>query len=199
MVKHSYLPLDCLCLRQNRRLSLSIIQVHKSLLSLAMLLKMPQYQQSRRVSVFLSMKDEIQTHKIMEDLFSSRKDCFIPQYSKAGMKMVRLDSTADYNSLPETRWKIKQPALDDVREDALDTGGLDLILMPGLGFTKRGLRLGRGKGYYDNYLRLCRKKGSNPLTIALAYSVQILDDIPMSESDVPVDHVLFADKSEMRQ
>ncbi|KAG8145108.1 putative 5-formyltetrahydrofolate cyclo-ligase protein [Naja naja] len=33
--------------------------------------------------------------------------------------------------------------------------GLDLILMPGLGFDKTGNRLGRGKGYYDTYLQRC--------------------------------------------
>lgn len=78
-------------------------------------------------------------------------------------------------------------------------GGLDLILMPGLGFTKRGFRLGRGKGYYDNYLRLCGDRGCKPVTIALAYSIQILEDIPMSQTDMPVDHVLFADESERRR
>lgn len=41
--------------------------------------------------------------------------------------MLRLESMADYESLSETKWKIKQPALDDVREDALDTGMRDKI------------------------------------------------------------------------
>ena len=36
--------------------------------------------------------------------------------------MVKLSSMDDYASLPETKWKIKQPADDDVRPDALETG-----------------------------------------------------------------------------
>lgn len=44
------------------------------------------------------------------------------------MKMVPLASWADYEQLPETRWKIKQPADDDVRPDALDTGTSKLVL-----------------------------------------------------------------------
>jgi hypothetical protein len=38
------------------------------------------------------------------------------------MKMVKLNSWQDYCDLPETKWKIKQPADDDIRPDALDTG-----------------------------------------------------------------------------
>ena len=44
------------------------------------------------------------------------------KYKGPVMKMVQLESLSDYESLPETKWKIKQPADDDVRPDALDTG-----------------------------------------------------------------------------
>jgi hypothetical protein len=72
-------------------------------------------------------------------------------------------------------------------------GGLDLILIPGLGFTLDGDRLGRGKGYYDSYLRKCRDRGFHPKTIALAYKQQICDIIPVTESDMKVDCVLCPD------
>ena len=56
------------------------------------------------------------------------------------MDMVRLYSWDEYNSLPETRWKIKQPPIEEEREEALSSGGLDLILVPGLAFTINGDR-----------------------------------------------------------
>ena len=40
----------------------------------------------------------------------------------ATMEMIRLYSWEDYESLPETSWKIKQPRDDEVRENALETG-----------------------------------------------------------------------------
>jgi len=43
--------------------------------------------------------------------------------------MVKLESMDDYEKLPETKWKIKQPAADDEREDALATGYSILILI----------------------------------------------------------------------
>lgn len=36
--------------------------------------------------------------------------------------MVKINSWQDYCDLPETKWKIKQPADNDIRPDALDTG-----------------------------------------------------------------------------
>lgn len=71
-------------------------------------------------------------------------------------------------------------------------GGLDLILMPGLGFDRSGGRLGRGKGYYDNYLERCitHSKGK-PYTIALAFKEQLCQDIPVNDHDVLVDEVLY--------
>ena len=73
------------------------------------------------------------------------------------------------------------------------SGGLDLILVPGLAFTRSGQRLGRGKGYYDRYLHRYRQlPGMRPLTtVALAFKQQVFDSIPTSEHDVVVDVVLF--------
>ena len=44
------------------------------------------------------------------------------------MEMVRLLDMDDYKSLPTTKWNIKQPSDDEIREDALDHG-LDLMLV----------------------------------------------------------------------
>ncbi|KAL5005443.1 hypothetical protein ScPMuIL_018899 [Solemya velum] len=127
-----------------------------------MLFKVPQYKNSKRVSLYLNMGEELQTEM-------------------------------DYQRLPESKWHIKQPGDDDVREDALSTGGLDLILMPGLGSTSNGARLGRGKGYYDTYLAKCSNQGRKPFMIALAFNEQICESVPMSDTDIRLDMVLFPD------
>ena len=72
-------------------------------------------------------------------------------------------------------------------------GGLDVILMPGLGFTLDVARIGRGKGYYDTYLQKCLDQGCKPVTIALAYSQQICDNIPLTDTDMKVNLVLTPD------
>ncbi|ELT87198.1 hypothetical protein CAPTEDRAFT_221892 [Capitella teleta] len=151
------------------------------------------WQESSRVSIFLSMSDEIQTENLLKEGFLTKKDIFIPRYIGDSMEMVRLKSWQDYESLPTTSWNIKQPADDDEREDALTTGGLDFILMPGLAFSRQGDRMGRGRGYYDKYLqRVAHSQGGRkPRTVAAVYKEQIYHSVPVDDHDVPVDLVLF--------
>ncbi|XP_042876770.1 5-formyltetrahydrofolate cyclo-ligase-like [Penaeus japonicus] len=153
------------------------------------------YKNSKRLSIFLSMHDEIQTDGILRDALDAGKAVYIPRYDSKStyMDMVRLKSWEEYDALPMTKWKIKQPPLDQDREQALDSGGLDLILVPGLAFSKAGHRMGRGRGYYDTYLAKCRAmQECPPSTIALAFIEQILPEVPVEETDVPVDIVLSA-------
>ncbi|XP_067023212.1 5-formyltetrahydrofolate cyclo-ligase-like isoform X3 [Acropora muricata] len=136
-----------------------------------------------------TMSDELKLKESIsimnKDIFQTKKDCFVPRYIGSNMDMVKLDSMEDFFSLPLTSWNIRQPAEDDEREEALLSGGLDLIVVPGLGFTKHGLRLGRGKGYYDNYIKKCIDNSERkPYLVGLAFSTQICDDLPVTERDM---------------
>ncbi|XP_029430868.1 5-formyltetrahydrofolate cyclo-ligase-like isoform X2 [Rhinatrema bivittatum] len=138
--------------------------------------------------------EEVLTDKIIKDIFQCGKTCFIPRYKPSSdhMDMVRLDSAEEVDSLPLTSWNIRQPAVEDAREEALCTGGLDLMLVPGLAFDKHGNRLGRGKGYYDRYLQRCwQHPTGRPYTIALAFAEQLCDHVPAAENDVKIDEILF--------
>lgn len=76
--------------------------------------------------------------------------------------------------------------------DALDISP-DLLIVPGLGFTKNGERLGRGKGFYDRYL--ANYKG---ITISLVFEEQLLEALPVEEHDIAVDYVV-SEKSVWKQ
>ncbi|XP_071344227.1 5-formyltetrahydrofolate cyclo-ligase [Trachinotus anak] len=162
------------------------------------LFRHPKYVSCNRIAVFLSMDDEVRTDEIIKDVFKWGKSCFIPRYnsSNSHMDMLQLRSLQDMEMLPLTSWNIRQPAEEDnSREEALAAGGLDLILMPGLGFDKMGKRLGRGKGYYDTYLERCiRHPKGKPYTIALAFKEQLCQEIPVDDNDVLIDEILYEDE-----
>ncbi|KAM4748254.1 5-formyltetrahydrofolate cyclo-ligase [Rhinophrynus dorsalis] len=157
------------------------------------LLSHNRYQVAQRVAVFLNMPDEIQTGDIINDIFKQGKTCFIPCYQPRSnhMDMVKLSSVEEIKQLPLTKWNIPQPAEGDCREEALTSGGLDLVLVPGLGFDKEGHRLGRGKGYYDTFLaRYSSQLKAKPYTIALAFREQLCESIPVNENDFEIDEIL---------
>ncbi|XP_031555154.1 5-formyltetrahydrofolate cyclo-ligase-like [Actinia tenebrosa] len=156
------------------------------------LLSTEEYKSSSRISVYLSMPSEVNTDLILKDIFDSKRKCFIPRYVGSNMDMLRLNSFEEVSTLPITPWNIPQHADDDDREEALLTGGLDLIVVPGLGFTRDGHRLGRGKGYYDKYILKCIEMShQKPYLIGLGFSCQINDSIPITDTDMTMDKVLF--------
>ena len=62
--------------------------------------------------------------------------------------------------------------------------------MPGIAFDIRGNRIGRGGGYYDNFLR---KIYPSVKIIALAFEIQIVKKIPTNTNDIPV-HKIITEK-----
>jgi 5,10-methenyltetrahydrofolate synthetase len=59
------------------------------------------------------------------------------------------------------------------------------LLVPGLAFSLKGERLGRGGGYYDRYL-----ERYIPVRIALTYSALICDNIPVESHDALMDFII---------
>ncbi|MGH7200418.1 MAG: 5-formyltetrahydrofolate cyclo-ligase, partial [Planctomycetaceae bacterium] len=64
---------------------------------------------------------------------------------------------------------------------------LDLILVPGVAFDRRGGRMGHGRGYYDKLLAHARPDA--PL-VALAFECQMFETIPVQEHDVFMEKIL---------
>jgi len=87
--------------------------------------------------------------------------------------------------LEKGRYGILEPA----RKHYCDIKKLDLVIVPGVAFDRRGNRLGRGKGYYDDLLSRLPK---DTPSIGLAYDFQILPTLPTTPTDVSVSRVIFA-------
>ena len=65
----------------------------------------------------------------------------------------------------------------------------DLVIVPLLGFDRRGRRLGQGGGTYDRTLANLRASG-RVFVLGLAYSVQETDEIPWEPHDERLDAIL---------
>lgn len=67
---------------------------------------------------------------------------------------------------------------------------LDVILVPGLAFTRDGERLGKGGGFYDRYLA---QGGVKALLLGVAFSCQIVEKIPCGPLDKRVNKVFTSE------
>jgi len=79
--------------------------------------------------------------------------------------------------------------LEPLARKPVNLRDIDLIIVPGVVFDKQGMRLGRGKGCYDRFLK---KAGDRTPSIGLAFDFQILPSTPATTIDVCVDKVIFA-------
>jgi 5-formyltetrahydrofolate cyclo-ligase len=68
--------------------------------------------------------------------------------------------------------------------------GFDLVVVPGMAFDAMGRRLGKGYGYYDRFLS---GLAGSAVTVGLAFSRQLLPEVPVDAWDVPVDAVVTED------
>jgi len=84
-------------------------------------------------------------------------------------------------------WGVEEPVEDEMKSEVqwISRSELQGLFIPGLAFTASGVRLGRGKGYYDRYL-----KDFSGLRIGVCFSRQLFSQLPQDESDVGMTHVL---------
>lgn len=139
--------------------------------------------------------------------------------SRKVMDMMTLESQAEFESLKPDAWGIPSLAAGCIerRENAqggygvsraedgekegarLCSGGLDLVIVPGVAFDADMCRLGHGAGFYDEFLtRLCCSSSGRckpPFLLALCLAEQFLPSgrIPVTESDWKVDAVAVGD------
>jgi len=137
-----------------------------------------EYQQAKTVSFFVSFSSEVDTHDMIKEALKEKEVC-VPVVQGDYMVLSKINGFGDLDK--QGKYGILEPS--SVIE--VDKELVDLIIVPGVAFDRRGYRIGYGRGYYDKVL-----KDFNGKTIGLAFSLQIVDSIPAEEHDIKVDRVI---------
>ena len=134
------------------------------------------------VAAFASIRGEIDTFPILEGVLGSGRKLALPHISK-DKSQIRFYEVKDLNRLSPGEFGIPCPEpLHPVPFDKID-----LMLVPGLAFDRRGHRLGFGKGFYDRLLPGLRP---DALSVGLCYCFQLVDLVPTGPHDVAVKAIL---------
>ena len=102
------------------------------------------FKKANHVLFYFGVKEEVKTQFLIEK-YITLKELYLPQVTNA----------EDFRALKINAPLKLQPGLKGVPEPLGDKEAkkLDIILVPGLVFDKRGHRLGTGKGYYDRFYK----------------------------------------------
>jgi 5-formyltetrahydrofolate cyclo-ligase len=141
------------------------------------------YKKANCIFTYVSSRSETDTHSLIEYAIIDRKTVCVPKVisKQAGMKAVKIDSLAD---LKPGSYGILEPGESRPEVRKLD---IDLVLVPGLAFDRKGSRIGYGAGFYDRFLRDSMQK---TLKVGLAYDFQVLPQVPADELDVRLDVIV---------
>ena len=132
--------------------------------------------------VYKSFSSEVDTEGIINDLFNNNKNVLIPKCDIKTEIMNPVEISRS-NSFELNAYGIAEVCTDEISEKKID-----VIILPGLVFDKKGYRVGYGKGYYDKFIDSLEYK---PKLVGLAYDEQIIDSIDdINRYDVKLDCVI---------
>jgi len=152
----------------------------------ARFMQLPEYAAAQTVMFYVDVRAEVRTRHDLQAALQSGKRIVVPYCVDGELELFHLE---DISELEIGMYKILEPKaeLRTVIEKRVAVDQLDLIMVPGVAFDRRGARTGHGKGYYDKLLEHARP--DTPL-VALAFECQMFAEIPVEEHDVFMDKVV---------
>jgi 5-formyltetrahydrofolate cyclo-ligase len=151
------------------------------------------WREARIILCFLSMPHELDTAALIAGARESGRRVAVPRIEGDVIRFVFLPGGE--TDLPRDGWGIPVPG-PDWEPFPLRRGTRTLAAVPGLAFDRRGNRLGRGKGFYDRFLREARGALDGEITaVGICISEQLVDEVPHNERDQRLDGVVSEQES----
>jgi 5-formyltetrahydrofolate cyclo-ligase len=152
------------------------------------------YKGAKVVLVYMDYKNEVMTGDFIARCLEDGKGVALPKVEGTGAEHGPAYDLAVYRIKAVTDAKpgfkgIPEP--EAATTERLAPEEIDLAVIPGVAFDRRKNRIGYGAGYYDRFLHKLRK---DCLKVAAAFELQLVEAIPASERDIPVDMVVTEKK-----
>jgi 5-formyltetrahydrofolate cyclo-ligase len=118
----------------------------------------------------------------------------LPEVRGAGTLMAFSSIRGEPDTAPLLAWCAAHGVATVLPEDEPDPTSVDVVVVPGVAFTRDGHRLGQGGGWYDRFLA---RTGGGCTTVGVCFAEQVVDTLPVEAHDVPVD-VVVTDQGRLR-
>lgn len=160
-----------LTLSERREKSCRITETAKNILS-----------NRNTILAYVSKDPEVETLVFINYLLSLGKTVAVPIIEKDThtLRLSKLESVAD---LEPSTFNVPEPIS---HEKPISPEKIETVLIPIVGFDRKGNRLGYGAGYYDRFLF------ANPKLekVGFAYACQEFEEIPADENDIKLDMII---------
>jgi 5-formyltetrahydrofolate cyclo-ligase len=144
---------------------------------------MPVWRDARVVHTYVgAIAGEVATRGLVRRALAEGKRVVCPRvrWRPRGLESYAIGSLDD---LVESRRGLWEP--DPARTEPVAVDAMDAVVVPGLAFDRSGWRIGFGAGLYDRFLSTV-----DAPRIALAFSLQLQDSLPVEPHDEPVDWIV---------
>jgi 5-formyltetrahydrofolate cyclo-ligase len=146
--------------------------------------RLPEYEHAKTIMIYLSMGSEVETNALVKNALKQGKKIVVPVTINDQIQACGITSL-DPKLFSKTSLGVREPL--QKQEAALEE--IDLVVVPGMAFTEKGERLGRGKGCYDRFLEKIYEK-TFAATVALAFELQLFPKIPVTPTDQKVKKIV---------
>ena len=145
------------------------------------------FRRAATVCCYVALPYEVQTWRMIEEMLKNGKRVVVP-VTQPRTKRLRLSEVRNPRAeLIRGAFGVLEPTSQ--ARYPVRVRDVDLVLVPGLAFDRRGHRLGHGHGYFDRFL--ARVPKTTP-TVGLAFRFQLLDRLPTAAHDHAVQTILTA-------
>lgn len=141
------------------------------------LLKISAYKDAKSVASYYPIGSEVLTQDIMLDVLSGGKKLYLPKVKDENLVFKRVK---EFENLERGSYGIMEP-----KDECETSNEFDVVLVPTVGISPDGVRLGYGYGYYDRFLSKI-----DSVSISLTYEKQIVKRIPKTGDDVLIDWIV---------
>ncbi|WP_456278285.1 5-formyltetrahydrofolate cyclo-ligase [Bacillus sp. AK128] len=144
------------------------------------------WKKSDSLGLTISRGREIETKTIIERAWAMGKKVAVPKCFPEEKRMSFYFITSN-QQLEEVFFGLKEP-IPSMTEPASEID-LDLLIVPGICYTKKGYRIGYGGGYYDRYL-----ENYHNSTLSLLMECQLVPKIPIEPHDFSIQQMITEER-----
>lgn len=150
------------------------------------LISTKEFQGASTIMMFLSLPHEVDTSEAILHAWQLGKAVAVPKISWQQRHMIAVEINSLETGLSTASSGLRHP----VSGVPVPFGQIDMVVTPGLGFDKKGNRLGRGGCYYDRFFANKELKATR---CGFGFAEQLIDSIPVVKHDEPVE-ILVTDE-----